>query len=146
MPNKLKTINLKGREYVQVDTRVEYFNQTYPNGCITTSYTRQDGSGYIFQAKVTPDMEKPNRFFTGHSYGEVGREKAMEKLETVAVGRALAFMGIGIVEGIASADEIHKYQETKGRPYPAQRKQPVTNNYKGLQMHEPDPLPEWATS
>lgn len=143
MPTKLKTINLKGREYVQVDTRVEYFNQTYPNGSITTSYTRQDGAGYIFVAKVTPDTSKPERFFIGHSYGEVGREKAMEKLETVAVGRALAFMGIGIVEGIASADEISKWQETKmpyKKPYASPKKQPAQDHFAGLQMGGPDPV------
>lgn len=116
----LKTINLQGKEYIQVNTRVEYFNQEYPNGQITTSYDKQEGNQYIFKATVTPDIDKPARFFTGTSHGEVSREKAMEKLETVAVGRALAFMGIGIVESLASADEIEKFmndpvsQVTKG--------------------------------
>lgn len=106
---KLKTINLKGKEYVQVNTRVEYFNKEYKSGNIKSSVS-EAGGGVIFRAKVTPDTEKPDRFFTGHSHGKISGEKALEKLETVAVGRALAFMGIGIVDGIASADEIQSIQ------------------------------------
>lgn len=105
----LKTINLQGKNYVQVNTRLEYFNETYPNGIIETSYEKVAENQYIFRATITPDIEKPARYFRGHSHGEVSRDKALEKLETVAVGRALAFMGIGIVESIASADEIEKF-------------------------------------
>lgn len=109
---ELKTIQLKGKDYVMVQERVAYFNDTFKNGSIITSFTPQ-GEGFVFQAHVTPDLAKPERYFTGHSYGEVGLEKAMEKLETVAVGRALAFMGIGIVDGIASADEIDNFHNNQ---------------------------------
>ena len=109
---KLKTIDLKGKQYVQVDTRVEYFNATYKNGRITTIPTFNDNTVY-FKATIIPDIDKPERKFTGHSFGILGKEKALEKLETVAVGRALAFMGIGIVEGIASADEINNFNNNQ---------------------------------
>ena len=108
---KLPTIQLQGKEYTLVQDRVSSFNKDNPNGSIETSVEPQDDAGYIFTAKVTPDTTKPERFFSGHSYGKLSKEKAMEKLETVAVGRALAFMGIGIVEGIASADEIKNWQD-----------------------------------
>ena len=107
---KLKTINLKGREYVQVNERVLYFNEAFPNGKIFTVPTFQDDTVY-FKAEVCPDVAKPERFFTGHSFGTLKGEKALEKLETVAVGRALAFMGIGIVESIASADEMNRFNQ-----------------------------------
>lgn len=106
---QLKTIKLKGKDYVQVNERVLFFNETYPNGAIKTIPTFQDDTVY-FKAVVTPDIENSTRYFVGHSFGNVKAEKALEKLETVAVGRALAFMGIGIVESIASADEIANFQ------------------------------------
>ncbi len=109
MSKELKTIDLKGKQYVQVNTRVDYFNETYPKGSIVTSHEKQEGNAYIFQATVIPDIDAPTRFFNGTSYGFVDNEKAMEKLETVAVGRALAFMGIGIVDSIASADEVERF-------------------------------------
>jgi hypothetical protein len=105
---KLKTIDLKGKKYVQVNTRVEFFNEAYANGRIKTE-VNFSGDTVWFKAIVTPDIENKDRFFVGHSFGQLGKEKAFEKLETVAVGRALAFMGIGIVESIASSDEMNNF-------------------------------------
>lgn len=110
---KLKTIKLKGKAYVQVDTRVTYFNDTFENGKIETEATFQGEDTVYFKATITPDAKFPDRKFTGHSFGKIGAEKALEKLETVAVGRALAFMGIGIVDGIASAEEMDKFYQSE---------------------------------
>ena len=111
----VKTIKLKGKDYVPVDERLRYFNAHNTNGQISTVVTFNERTVY-FRAKVTPDIKNPDRFFIGHSFGELGTEKAFEKLETVAVGRALAFMGIGIIGGIASADEIQKFQKKEDNP------------------------------
>jgi hypothetical protein len=108
----LKTIKLKGRDYVQVNERVSYFNETYKNGMITTEPTFNDDTVY-FKATIYPDAKDKERFFTGHSFGSLKGEKALEKLETVAVGRALAFIGIGIVESIASSDEMAKFHTSE---------------------------------
>jgi hypothetical protein len=110
--NKLKTIKLQGKDYVQVNERVAFFNETYPTGMITAEPTFKDNTVY-FKATVIPDVATKDRYFIGHSFGQLGKEKALEKLETVAVGRALAFMGIGIVDSIASADEMQKFQGVK---------------------------------
>lgn len=109
----MKTIKLKGKDYIQVQERVLFFNETYKNGRITTIPTF-NGDTVYFKATAVPDVDKPERKFTGHSFGKLNVEKALEKLETVAVGRALAFMGIGIVEGIASADEMDKFHDSVG--------------------------------
>ena len=111
---KLKTIDLKGKEYVQANTRVEHFNKEYKNGRIKTE-VNFSGNTVWFKAVVTPDIENKDRFFVGHSFGELGKEKAFEKLETVAVGRALAFMGIGIVESIASSDEMANFNNNQAK-------------------------------
>lgn len=110
---KLKTIELKGNKYVQVHERISYFNEEFTNGKIVTIPTFVEEDSVYFRATATPDVDVPQRHFTGHSYGKIGDEKALEKLETVAVGRCLAQMGIGILEGgIASAEEIQLFHES----------------------------------
>lgn len=109
---KNKAIDIKGKKYVLVSDRVIYFNEQYPNGCIQTSKT-EDGERIEFKAIVIPDVDKPARFFTGHSQatwgdGYINKTSATENAETSAVGRALALMGIGVIDSIASVDEINK--------------------------------------
>lgn len=106
-------------EYVEVSQRVLFFNKNYPNGSIVTE--RQDDTDRIvFKAIVTPDCKEPERFFTGHSqasfndqYSVVNKTSALENAETSAVGRALGLMGIGVIDGIASIDEINKAKNTE---------------------------------
>lgn len=111
---KLPTINLKGKEYVQVKDRLSYFNETYPNGALVTEVIATDKNMITFKATITPDVALPTRVFIGHSFGGIEEVKAFEKLETVAVGRALAFMGIGVIESIASADEMDRFHSKDG--------------------------------
>jgi len=113
---KLPTIKLKGKDYIQVKDRLLFFNEEYPAGMIRTQIKTVSDRMVTFKAVVIPDVSNPTRFFTGHSFGTVDEVKAFEKLETVAVGRALAFMGIGVLESIASADEIDRFHEKEAMP------------------------------
>jgi hypothetical protein len=107
-----KAIDIKGKQYVLVQDRVVYFNENYPKGSITTELiSLPDSPHIIIKARVSPD-DSP-RIFTGYSQAKIGdgyinKTSALENAETSAVGRALAFMGIGVIESIASADEMHK--------------------------------------
>lgn len=94
---------------MSVSTRIEQFHEKYPDGSIVTKFSL-DGDLVIFSAKIS-DGEK--REFTGHSFGKLGKEKAFEKLETVAVGRALAFMGFETQSGIASREEMEIFTENE---------------------------------
>lgn len=141
-PQNLPTIDLKGKEYVQVKDRIIYFNEKYPAGKIETAPTFQ-GNHVLCSTKVTPDITLPDRFFTGHSYGTINAEKAFEKLETVAVGRALAMMGIGVLESVASADEINEWQASTAHPsYPQNAPQDTYDAWQGLQMNDEPPMDE----
>lgn len=115
MTEKLPTINLKGKDYVLVKDRVEYFNATYELGSIQTEMITQSSNIVVFKAVIIPDIELSDRRFTGHSFGTIDDVKAFEKLETVAVGRALAMMGIGIVDSIASADEMDRFHKKEDK-------------------------------
>lgn len=110
---KSKAISIKGKEYVMVKDRITYFNENYPNGSITTLVQSDNDKEIIFEAQVTPDVSNPERYFTGYAGGirggsGVDSTSAIENAETSAVGRALAMMGIGIIDSVASVDEMHK--------------------------------------
>lgn len=111
---KLKTINIEGKEYVLVSDRVLFFNEQYKNGCIHTELVSDlDSMMVIVKATVIPDVDKPERYFTDYSQatwgdGDINKTSALENACTSAVGRALGMMGIGIVDSIASADEVNK--------------------------------------
>lgn len=112
---KYKAIDFKGKAYVLVSDRVIYFNETYPKGSITTELiSTPDADTVIIKATVKPNDEQT---FTGYSQatwgeGYINKTSALENAETSAVGRALAFMGIGVIESIASIDEINKTTTT----------------------------------
>ena len=66
---------------------------------------------FITQTKVTPDIENPERYFTGIAYEKEGasfinKTSALENCETSSVGRALGFLNIGIDTSIATAEEV----------------------------------------
>lgn len=117
---KDKAINIKGKKYVLVSDRVIYFNETYPSGCIDTQLVSEPTSEMIIvKARVWPEAAETGRSFTGYSQaiigdGMVNKTAALENAETSAVGRALAMMGIGVIESIASADEMNKAQGSTG--------------------------------
>jgi len=112
-----KAIDIKGKKYVLVSDRVVYFNETYKEGSITTEMVSRPEDDYVVvKATVKPDEK---RMFTGYSQatwndGYINKTSALENAETSAVGRALAFMGIGVIESIASVDEINKAQGSNG--------------------------------
>ena len=109
---KSKAVKIQGKDYVLVSDRVLFFNETYPKGCISTKIIEQTEKSITIRATVYPEGE--GRKFTGHSHeiddgkNFINKTSLIENAETSAVGRALAMMGIGIVDSVASADEINK--------------------------------------
>ena len=118
--SKLPTIDIKGKEYVMVKDRILAFNEQYPNGYIQTDLiSAPSDTNIVIRAVVVPDADKRERCFIDYAQETVGKgmintTSALENASTSAVGRALAFMGIGIIDSIASADEVHK--ATNSRP------------------------------
>lgn len=97
------------KNYVWVNTRIEQFHEKYKKWSIETLF-EINGNIVIFTAKVS--LWEENRVFTGHSFGTVWKEKAFEKLETVAVGRALAFAWFETKEWIASREEMEVFDNS----------------------------------
>lgn len=111
----MKTINIKGKEYVPVVERVKEFHKLYPFGKIETSIVSNADNRVIVKATVMFENKGFGAVFTGHSQAEWGKGMmggvALEVAETSAIGRALGFANIGIVDSIASADEMRKVKK-----------------------------------
>lgn len=109
----LETISLKGNNYATVPTRLKAFREANPRASVETKPTINEAGQLIFEAKITVDRKDPDSATsTGHSYGKASDgDKAFEKLETVAVGRALALLGYLNNGQVATTEEMVEYEE-----------------------------------
>lgn len=109
----MKTINIKGKEYVPVVERVKEGHTLDTDISITAEVI--DITDTRVSVKATVVFK--GKTFTGHSQAKYGDgmmgDVALEVAETSAIGRALGFAGIGIDTGIASADEMRKVKTLK---------------------------------
>lgn len=109
----MKTISIKGKEYVPVVERVKEGHVQDPEVSITAEVI--DITDTRVSVKATVIFK--GKTFTGHSQAKYGDgmmgDVALEVAETSAIGRALGFAGIGIDTGIASADEMRKVKTLK---------------------------------
>lgn len=114
---KLNTIDLKGKAYATVPTRIKEFREVCPNGLIETKPQILDDGQVMFTARILKDKSNlSSGESTGHAIGKLGGDKAFEKLETIAVGRALALLGFMASGEIASSEEMEEfnsYQNSK---------------------------------
>ncbi len=101
MSDKTETINIGGKEYATVPARVAKLHEHNETCEVETTVEFKDGFA-LFSAKVTTKKGT----FTGHSLGKTGGQKAFEKLESVSVGRALAYAGYLASGAIATYEEM----------------------------------------
>lgn len=131
MTQKLKTVNIQGKPYVMVHERIGEFHRKYPKGSISTKIlTDLNSASIIIKATAKTD---DGRVFTGHAQERVGdgfinKASALENAETSAIGRCLGILNIGILDGVASADEVVKAKDLSkspdlNRPSPEQKKE-----------------------
>ncbi len=105
----MRTINIKGKEYVPVNERVKEFHAKYPELRVLTELVSLDENSVVMKATVS-DMEG-NVLANGYAQEDRGssninKTSYVENCETSAVGRALGMFGIGIDASMASADEV----------------------------------------
>ena len=114
MNKKLDTIDLKGKNYATVPTRIKEFRQECPNGLIETKPETQADGTVIFTARILKDKANPSSGeATGHSIGKITGDKMFEKLETIAIGRALAILGYMASGEVASSEEMEEFNKFK---------------------------------
>ena len=110
----IKTKNIKGKEYAEVNERIIAFRKLYPDGFITTQIIKYDDGFVLIGASVGYyDEEDGSQHVlgTGMAYeregaSQINKTSYIENCETSAVGRALGMAGFGIGASIASAEEV----------------------------------------
>lgn len=114
----IRTTDVRGKEYAEVNQRVRAFRMIWPEGYIKTEMLSNYGDVgkhvCIFRATVgyfEPMTEQDVVLATGTAYehegsSNINRTSYIENCETSAVGRALGFLGLGVDVAIASAEEV----------------------------------------
>lgn len=114
----LKTIKIKGQDYVQVSERIRHFrtSEDYKGWAIEVEWLRIDEDIAIAKAIIRDAegvaksmgtaMEKREERKEGEKV-KVNETSHVENCETSAIGRALGILGIGIAGGeVASYEEV----------------------------------------
>lgn len=104
----IKTTDIKGKDYAEVNQRIKAFRMLFPLGTIKTELLNNENGICIFKATVT---NNETILGTGTAYEKEGssfinRTSYIENCETSAVGRALGMAGFGIDTSVASAEEM----------------------------------------
>lgn len=112
---KVDTTKIQGGAmYAKVSDRLKAFRSDNPRALIETTPIPQENGMIMFKARIVKDKaEEHSAEATGHSLQIKGGTKDFEKLETVAVGRALALLGYTVDGEIASSEEMEEYEEYK---------------------------------
>ena len=105
----MKTINIKGKEYVEVNERLKHFRANYKDHSLVSEVLDKTETSVLIKATI---LDKTGRALaTGLAEEEKGstfinKTSYVENCETSAWGRALANFGIGLDTSVASADEV----------------------------------------
>lgn len=122
----IKTTDIKGKDYAEVNQRIKAFRMVYPTGYITTEMMSNENGVCVFVARVGYRAEDGDDHLlgTGTAYEKesssfINKTSYIENCETSAVGRALGMCGFGIDVSVASAEEVQNAinnQEPKADP------------------------------
>lgn len=117
----IKTTDVKGKEYAEVNQRIKAFRSLLPNGSIETEIISVENGVVIMKAVVR--NEEGNVIGIGHAYEKenstfINKTSYIENCETSAVGRALGMCGFGIETSIASYEEVANAIKNQEEPKP----------------------------
>lgn len=107
---KLKTTNIRGKEYVEVHTRIKYFRENHKEYGLNTEIVSLNEKRVVMKTTIT---DKDGRVvstglaYEDHGSSNVNKTSYIENCETSSVGRALGNFGIGIEGSVASFEEVH---------------------------------------
>ena len=107
--NEMKTINIKGKEYVTVNERIKAFRNTYKDYSLVTDIIEMSDNHCVMKASILDPQGKV--VATGYARETVSKSPInkfafVENAETSAWGRALGNFGIGVDTSICSAEEL----------------------------------------
>ena len=119
----MKTINIKGKDYIPVNERIKEFRANYSNYSLVSEIINLTEDSCIIKATILDEngVVKATGFAQeDRTSSMVNKTSFVENCETSAWGRALGNFGIGIDVSIASAEEVTiaiAKQEKQGGDY-----------------------------
>ena len=110
---KLKTVNISGKQYVEVSERLKHFRSNYPGYSLLSEVVDINDTTITIKATILDDKQNPMasgiaQEVKGSSF--INKTSYVENCETSAWGRALANFGIGIDAAVASYNEVANAQ------------------------------------
>ena len=134
----IKTTDIKGKDYAEVNQRIKAFRMLCPNGTISTEIVSLENGVCIIKASVFDDDKLLG---TGTAYEKEGstfinKTSYIENCETSAVGRALGMLGIGIDASVASYEEVANAQKQQKED----EKKPSKDSNDYARAHASEPI------
>lgn len=105
----MKSINIKGKNYVMVNERIKEFRDKYIGWSLTTEIVSLTEDTCVMKAIVSDDsgiIRATGFAQEDRTSSMINKTSFVENCETSAWGRALGNLGIGIDDSIASAEEV----------------------------------------
>ena len=145
---QIKTTDIKGKDYAEVNQRIKAFRMVYPQGSIETEILQQDHVSFlgdeqnVVVIKATVKTEDGHILATGTAYEKenstfINKTSYIENCETSAIGRALGVAGFGIDVSVASAEEVQNaIQNQKFTQEEADNYKLTFGKYKGMTIKE----------
>lgn len=143
------TMDIKGKEYAEVNQRVKAFRMVYPTGTIDTEMLSNENGVCVFKATAGYYAEDGRfvKLATGTAFeiqngSYINKTSYIENCETSAVGRAMGFCGFGIDTAICSAEELTNAleQQAESKPVPQYSKPQPTELF-GVPIIDEDEKP-----
>ena len=106
---ELKSINIKGKQYVEVNERLRYFRENFKDWSLESEVVEKTNTLITIKA-IIKDAEGRTRAtglaeeVKGSTF--INKTSYVENCETSAWGRALGNLGIGIETSVASYEEV----------------------------------------
>lgn len=105
----LKTTDIKGKDYTEVNQRIKAFRMVEVGGAIISEIVKLENGFCVMKTTILDNNGKI--LATGHAYEKedssfINKTSYIENCETSAVGRALGMCGFGIDTSVASYEEV----------------------------------------
>lgn len=106
---QIKTVDIKGKEYSEVNQRIKAFRINHPNGSIATHIESLQDGVVVMSCEVRD--ENGDLLGKAHAYERedssfINKTSYIENCCTSATGRALGYAGYGIDTSVASYEEV----------------------------------------
>lgn len=106
---ELKSIQVKGKNYVMVNERLMAFREDHPNYALISEVVQLDNENCVIKAIIQDEngvVKATGLAQEDRASSLINKTSYVENAETSAWGRALGNFGYGIQTSIASAEEM----------------------------------------